>query len=328
MKMLLSTVAALAMTGSALAYQTHGTTHSTTTQPETDASVSTGTTTGTPGMDAGLTTSATMTPTGVDVSVDPTIALTPSANWTAEQRALWDEHMAFHPTTWTEQQRAAFQAMRGIPPVSWTPEQRMLHEQHMASLPSTWTAEQRTAYEQQVASFRTPWMSATQTASTGTGTDATTSFAMAPASGPLSQPDNSNPERDARGIAVISAPAVVPSGFNGISGTTAMGGPLNDPATGEAVSGADAGYPACTATVTDNCIQLYERGVRGALASWTGTTGGYDANATTTNTGMGGPLNTFDPSDKPEDDALDVDVQPDGDLDVDGDLDGDGDNDL
>lgn len=72
------------------------------------------------------------------------------------------------------------------------------------------------------------------------------------------QPSNAAPERDARGIAVISDPATVPAGWNGIAGT-AMGGPLVDPATGETLSGADT-YPACSATVTDNCLQTYERG--------------------------------------------------------------------
>ena len=77
------------------------------------------------------------------------------------------------------------------------------------------------------------------------------------ASGMVVQPGNAAPERDARGIAVISAPAMVPAGWNGTMGT-AMGGPLVDPATGETV-GSDATYPACTATVTDNCVQAYTR---------------------------------------------------------------------
>ena len=80
-----------------------------------------------------------------------------------------------------------------------------------------------------------------------------------PASAQVVQPSNADPERDARGIAVISAPAMVPAGWNGVTGT-AMGGPLVDPATGETVSGSDTSYPACTATVTDNCVQTYERG--------------------------------------------------------------------
>jgi len=76
----------------------------------------------------------------------------------------------------------------------------------------------------------------------------------------LVQPGNSNPERDARGIAVISAPAVAPAGWNGIP-ASAMGGPELDPATGEAATAQS--YPACTASVTDKCLQTYERGRQG-----------------------------------------------------------------
>lgn len=73
------------------------------------------------------------------------------------------------------------------------------------------------------------------------------------------QPSNADPERDARGIAVISAPAVAPAGWNGIP-ASGMGGPELDAVTGEAV--APDSYPACTATVTDKCLQTYERGRR------------------------------------------------------------------
>lgn len=71
------------------------------------------------------------------------------------------------------------------------------------------------------------------------------------------QPSNANPERDARGIAVISAAAVAPAGWNGLP-ATATGGPELDPVTGEAA--APQSYPACTATVTDRCLQTYEKG--------------------------------------------------------------------
>lgn len=74
------------------------------------------------------------------------------------------------------------------------------------------------------------------------------------------QPDNSAPERDARGIPVISAPAHVPAGWNGSVGS-AVGGPLVDPSTGQPVE-ADETYPACTAQITDNCVQAYEVGRR------------------------------------------------------------------
>jgi hypothetical protein len=81
---------------------------------------------------------------------------------------------------------------------------------------------------------------------------------MTPASGQIVQPSNANPEEDARGIAVISAAAMVPAGWNGVTGS-AVGGPLVDPATGETADSSDS-YPACSATVTDNCTQTYERG--------------------------------------------------------------------
>lgn len=86
-------------------------------------------------------------------------------------------------------------------------------------------------------------------------TSTTTTTAM-PASGSVVQPGNENPEHDARNIKVISDPAVVPAGFNGTS-SAGTGGPLVDPATNESV--ADDNYPACSAAVTDNCLQTYER---------------------------------------------------------------------
>jgi hypothetical protein len=85
-----------------------------------------------------------------------------------------------------------------------------------------------------------------------------TETAYAPsASGQLVQAGNSAPERDARGYAVISDPAVAPAGWNGTPAGAAMGGPELDPATGEPL--ASDHYPACTRTVTDNCLQTYER---------------------------------------------------------------------
>ena len=72
-------------------------------------------------------------------------------------------------------------------------------------------------------------------------------------------PSNANPERDARGIAVISDPAVVPAGWNGTMGT-GVGGPLIDASTGDTTA-AESVRP-CTATVTDKCVQTYERGRR------------------------------------------------------------------
>ncbi|MEA3054345.1 MAG: hypothetical protein QOG72_3248 [Sphingomonadales bacterium] len=98
----------------------------------------------------------------------------------------------------------------------------------------------------------------TDVATAGTMTVATN---VTPPMNPVVQPSNAAPERDARGIAVISDAAVVPAGFNGTTGT-GVGGPMIDPATGKAVTGADVSHPPCTATVTDNCVQTYERGRR------------------------------------------------------------------
>lgn len=91
-----------------------------------------------------------------------------------------------------------------------------------------------------------------------TADPATTTWAPPPATTTLASvdrtvmPSNANPEHDARGIAVISDPAYVPAGFNGVP-ATAMGGPLEP-------LGDDASYPPCTASVTDNCLQTYEVG--------------------------------------------------------------------
>jgi hypothetical protein len=85
--------------------------------------------------------------------------------------------------------------------------------------------------------------------------------------GSVAMPSNAAPEHDARGIAVISDPAAVPAGFNGTPDLlVGTGGPLVDPAdttaTAEPATTPDASYPACTRTVTDNCLQTYERGRR------------------------------------------------------------------
>jgi hypothetical protein len=77
--------------------------------------------------------------------------------------------------------------------------------------------------------------------------------------GQVAMPSNAAPERDARGIAVISDPATVPAGYNGTPDTlNGTGGPLLDTA-GEPAAAPDPAYPACTRTVTDNCVQTYER---------------------------------------------------------------------
>jgi len=87
----------------------------------------------------------------------------------------------------------------------------------------------------------------------------TTMTASSTTTGSVAMPGNAAPERDARGIAVISDPATVPAGYNGTpDALNGAGGPLLD-ATGEPAAAPDAAYPACTRTVTDNCVQRYER---------------------------------------------------------------------
>ena len=93
---------------------------------------------------------------------------------------------------------------------------------------------------------------------TTTTTDVTADTTMV-STGQVQMPSNADPEHDARGIAVISDPAAVPAGFNGTV-AAAVGGPY-EPVSGAAASTTpDASYPACSATVTDNCLQTYERG--------------------------------------------------------------------
>ena len=105
-----------------------------------------------------------------------------------------------------------------------------------------------------------------QTTTTTTTTDTTTSewgttttSAAMPAGSQIVQPSNADPELDAHGVKVISAAAVVPGGYNNTAGT-GVGGPMVDPATGQTVSATSDTYPPCSRTVTDNCLQTYERG--------------------------------------------------------------------
>lgn len=62
---------------------------------------------------------------------------------------------------------------------------------------------------------------------------------------------NRNPERDARGIRVVSSPAWVPPGYNEPIGVN------TDPSK---LLIDRSNVPACTRDVTDGCVQSYERG--------------------------------------------------------------------
>lgn len=72
-------------------------------------------------------------------------------------------------------------------------------------------------------------------------------------------PGNSAPARDARGIPVVSAPAVAPPGWNVPYGSATTPAPASQPAPS---MGAATDLPPCSRTVTDRCVQTYERGVR------------------------------------------------------------------
>ena len=220
-----------------------------------------------PDMDVDVNAAETTSATAPDVSVtfDPTLAITPPASWTPDQLVLYEQHLAFFPSTWTAEQRAAFQAMRSIPPANWTIEQRALYEQHFAALPTTWTPEQRALYEAQIAGMRTPWLSV-DTAATAT--------TMATAA-----------QADYRNFAGMGGPYEEAYGSGSVSLTPR-------PATEN--------YPPCDpGPGDDNCIQLYEEGVRDQLAAWNRPTGGLaDGSATTA---MGGPFEAADqaPASKP-----------------------------
>jgi hypothetical protein len=90
----------------------------------------------------------------------------------------------------------------------------------------------------------------------------TTTTTTTAATGQVVAPGNTAPERDARGIPVISDPAIAPPGFNQAPGMNGVGGPLVDPSQPPAPMPATTSYPACSRTVTDHCVQTYERGVR------------------------------------------------------------------
>ena len=88
-----------------------------------------------------------------------------------------------------------------------------------------------------------------------------------PATSPVVMPDNSAPRVDNNGTPVISAPATAPTGFNQAPGMNGVGGPYVDPSQPPAPMAATSDYPPCSRTVTDHCIQNYERGVAGPRAT-------------------------------------------------------------
>ena len=102
-------------------------------------------------------------------------------------------------------------------------------------------------------------MSGAALAQTDTTTTTTTTTTMS--SGMTVAPSNAAPERDARGIPVISDPASAPAGVNEATvippGAQVVPNPNQRAAFQTQASTED--YPACSRTVTDNCVQTYER---------------------------------------------------------------------
>jgi len=77
-------------------------------------------------------------------------------------------------------------------------------------------------------------------------------------------PGNAAPERDARGIPVVSDPAMAPAGANQPVAMTpgAQMVPNPNAAAAFATQPSAKTYPPCTREVTDGCVQTYERGSR------------------------------------------------------------------
>ena len=112
-------------------------------------------------------------------------------------------------------------------------------------------------------------MDATGTAGT-TGADTSMSAGGGMTAGTMTggggtvAPGNTNPERDARGIPVVSDAATAPAGANAsvqvMPGARVVANP-NQAAAFQTQPSTQT-YQACTRTVTDNCVQTYERGSR------------------------------------------------------------------
>ncbi|HYD12321.1 MAG TPA: hypothetical protein VEC11_05700 [Allosphingosinicella sp.] len=75
-------------------------------------------------------------------------------------------------------------------------------------------------------------------------------------------PSNSAPERDARGIPVVSDPATAPAGTNAPVPAGPLALPTTDQRAAFATQPSTGEKPPCSRTVTDNCTQTYERRAR------------------------------------------------------------------
>jgi hypothetical protein len=97
----------------------------------------------------------------------------------------------------------------------------------------------------------------TTTTSTTMPAGTTTTSTTMPA-GRMVAPGNTAPERDARGIPVVSAPAAAPAGYNQAAQMVPAGTPM--PTMARPTPSAAGELPPCSRTVTDRCTQTYERG--------------------------------------------------------------------
>ena len=75
-------------------------------------------------------------------------------------------------------------------------------------------------------------------------------------------PGNTAPERDARGIAVVSDPATAPAGTNAPVPPGPLAAPTTDQRAAFATQPSTGEKPPCSRTITDNCTQTYERRAR------------------------------------------------------------------
>ncbi len=73
---------------------------------------------------------------------------------------------------------------------------------------------------------------------------------------------NAAPERDARGIPVVSAPATAPAGANQTTPVPPGAQVTVNPNQAQvfATQPSTKEYPPCTRDMTDGCVQTYERG--------------------------------------------------------------------
>lgn len=83
--------------------------------------------------------------------------------------------------------------------------------------------------------------------------------ATPPATATTVEPGNNNPAHDAHGVPVISAPATAPAGANEPPAPGVAAVPSPNQVMVFAAQPATTAYPPCSKTVTDHCVQTYDR---------------------------------------------------------------------